>query len=181
VKNVLVVSTEAELEELLRKVVIPGETAIVGMGSELRCDDGFGVYLARSLSNLLARYSKKECVTVVDVGTALESYLDVLNSKRVSILLDAIEAPIPPSDIALLSGNEISEHSVVLSTHTIDVSLLVGLVTSEVFVVGTRALCLDIRIGVTKPVAQAIQKTIKAIIRVLERYGCVESLFPHQP
>ncbi|MEM1622736.1 MAG: hydrogenase maturation protease [Sulfolobales archaeon] len=173
----LVVSTEAELEELLRRIIIPGETAIVGVGNELRCDDGFGVYLAKSLSNLLARYSKKECVTVVDANTALESYLDVLNSKKISVLLDVIEAPIPPSGIALLGGNEISGYRAILSTHTIDVGMLVGLVTSEILVVGTRPMCLDIRMGVSKPVAQAIQKTIRAIIRVLEGYGCVET--PH--
>ncbi|MEM2007019.1 MAG: hydrogenase maturation protease [Sulfolobales archaeon] len=173
----LVVSTEAELEEFLRNVIIPGDTVIVGIGSELRCDDGFGVYLARSLSNLLEKYSKRECVTVVDAGTVLESYLDILNSNKVSILLDAIEAPIPPSEIALLSGNEISDHRVVLSTHTIDVSLLLNLVTSEIFVVGTRPQCLDIRLGVTKPVAQAIQRTIKAVISVLENLGCIETPF----
>lgn len=170
----LVISTEAELEELLKKIVIPRETIVVGIGNELRCDDGFGTYLARSLSNILARYSKKECIEVLDAGTALESYLDLLNSKKVVILLDAIEVSVPPSEVIVLNRDEIPDYRTTLSTHTIGIDVLLNLVDSEVYVVGTRPVCLDIRLGITEAVARAIRKVIKAVISVLGSYHCLE-------
>lgn len=172
----LIVSTEAELEELLRKIVVPRETIVVGVGNELRCDDGFGTYLARSLSNLLSRYSKRECIEVVDAGTAPESYLDVLNSKRVVVLLDAVEVSIPPSEVIILNRDEIPNYRTALSTHTIGIDVLLDLIDSEVYIVGTRPLCLDIRLGVTEAVARAIRKVIKAAIGVLDSYGCLETV-----
>lgn len=172
----MVVSTEAELEELLKKILIPRQTIVVGVGNELRCDDGFGTYLARSLSNILARYSREECVEVVDAGTAPESYLGVLNSKRVVVFLDAIEASAPPSEVIVLDKGEIPHYRTTLSTHSIGIDVLLSLLNSEVYVVGARPLCLDIRLGVTGAVARAMGKVIKAVIKVLGDYGCLETV-----
>ncbi|MDW8010772.1 MAG: hydrogenase maturation protease [Sulfolobales archaeon] len=164
--------SEEELREFLGKVVIPGSTAVVGIGNELRCDDGFGVYLARSLSNLLARYSRRTCVVVVDAGTSLESYLDILNTAKVSIILDTVEAPVPASEIVVLDRHDIPKYSTTLSTHTMGMDLVLSLVESSIYVIGTRPVCLDVKIGVTKPVARAIQKIVKAFIYVLKHMEC---------
>lgn len=171
----IVVSTESELEAYLKEIIIPGETVVAGLGNELRCDDGFGVYVTRSLSNFLARYSKRECLTIIDVGTSLESYIDVLNTRRVCIVLDVIEVPTSYSDVVLLKRDEIPSYRMPLSTHTIHIDSLLGLVGSEIYVIGTRPVCLDIKLGVTRPVAQAIQKVVKAVIGVLRGYDCLET------
>ncbi len=171
----IVSSSEEDLRKLLEKIVIPGEAVVVGVGSELRCDDGFGVYLARSLGNLLARYSRRECLVVVDAGTALESYVDVLNSRRISIVLDAVEAPVSPSDVVLLHRNEIPVYRGILSTHAIGIDALLNLVKSEVYVIGTRPTCLDVRLGVSESVARAVQKVLRAFVGVLVGYECLEA------
>lgn len=170
------VSNEAELETLLRRIIVPGETVVVGVGSELRCDDGFGPYIARSLLNFLARYSRRECVVVVDAGTALESYVDILNTKKTAVILDAVEASVPYSEIVLLDRDDVPKYSATLSTHTIGFDVLLTLVKSDIYIVGTRPQCLDFRLGVTKPVARAIQAVIKAFIGVLREHRCLENL-----
>ncbi len=174
-REVMVLSSAEELAKLLKEIVVPGETVVVGVGSELRCDDGFGVYLARSLGSLLARYSTRECLVVVEAGTALESYLDVLNSKRISILLDAVEAPLPPSDIAVLYRGEIPAYREVLTTHTIGIDALLNFIESDVYVVGTRPMRLDVGLGVSEPVARAIRKVLRAFLEVLDSHGCMEA------
>lgn len=170
------VSKEAELETLLKQIFVPGDTVVMGVGSELRCDDGFGSYVARSLLNLLARYSRRECVVIVDAGTAPESYIDVLNTKKTAIILDAVEVSAPYSEIILLDRDEVPKYTTTLSTHTIGFDVLLTLVKSGTYIIGTRPLCLDFKLGVTKPVARAIQVVIKAFIGVLREYCCLENL-----
>ncbi|MCX8184418.1 MAG: hydrogenase maturation protease [Sulfolobales archaeon] len=170
----VVIVSEEELKLFLERVLIPGESVVVGIGNELRCDDGFGVYLARSLSNLSAKYSKRKCLLVIEAGTAVESYLDILSTAKISLILDVVEAPIPLSEIVVLSRSDIPKYPTSLSTHTIGIDTLLSLVKSDIYVIGTRPICLDVRLGVTKYVAEAIRKIVKAFIYVLERRGCIK-------
>jgi hydrogenase 3 maturation protease len=163
----LLLESDEQIKEFLEKVVTRSGVLVVGAGNELRCDDGFGVYVARALQNLLTRYSGRRSLAVIDAGTALESYLDLMSSSEVMILLDVVEAPAPFSKVILLQKHEIPSYSDALSTHSIGLGTLLNLISGDVYVIGTRPACLDFKVGVSSPVAEVIQALIRVFIDVL--------------
>ncbi len=168
---VLILEDENEVKKFLETIVTRGRVLVVGVGNELRCDDGFGVYIARALENILARYSKGDYLTVVDAGTSLESYLDLMINSEVTILLDVIEAPVPYSKVVVLQKHEIPVYGGSLSTHSIELGTLLDLVSGDVYVVGTRPTCLDFNVGVSNSIAGVIRVIIKAFLDVLIDHG----------
>jgi len=172
----IVLQGSRDLSRFLESVIAPGETVVVGLGSELRCDDGFGSYVTVALSNIVSRYSQRSCVEVVNAGTAPEAYLDVLSSKRVLILVDAVLAQPEPPSLVVLRRDEIPSQGVSLSTHSLDLKLLLDLIGAEVYLVGTRPLCLELSLGVTEPVARAIKELIKAFLEALKNLNCIKTV-----
>lgn len=170
----LLLENENEIKKFLETIVTQDKVLIVGVGNELRCDDGFGVYVARALENILAKYSKEDHLTVVDAGTSLESYLDLMNSSKVTIILDVIEAPAPYSKVIVLQKHEIPDHGSSLSTHSIELGVLLGLVRGDVYVVGTRPVCLSYNVGVSSSIAEVIRIIIKAFLEVLIDHGYLD-------
>jgi len=162
------------LSKFLESVIAPGETVVVGLGSELRCDDGFGSYVASALSNIVSRYSQRECVEVVNAGTAPEAYLGILSSRRVVILVDAVLAQPNPPSLVVLRRDEIPSQGTSLSTHSLDLKLLLDLIEGEVYLVGTRPQCLELGLGVTEPVARAIKEVLKAFLEALKKLQCIK-------
>jgi hydrogenase maturation protease len=171
---VIVFRDSRELSRFLGSVIAPGETVVVGLGSELRCDDGFGVYVASALSNVVSRYSRRNCVEVVNAGTAPEAYLDTLSSRRVVVLVDAVLAQPEPPAIVVLRKEEVPPQGISLSTHSLDLRLLLDLVGGEVYLVGTRPQCLELNLGVTKPVARAIREVVVAFLEALKSLRCIK-------
>jgi len=170
----MVFQDSRDLSEFLESVIVPGETLVVGLGSELRCDDGFGSYVAVALSNIVSRYSQRECVEVVNAGTAPEAFLGILSSKRVVILVDAVLAQPNSPYLVVLRRDEITPQGTNLSTHSLDLKLLLDLIEGEVYLVGTRPYCLELSLGVTEPVARAIKEVLKAFLEALKKLQCIK-------
>ncbi|MCC6047863.1 MAG: hydrogenase maturation protease [Desulfurococcaceae archaeon] len=170
----IVLQDSRELSRFLESIIVPGETVVVGLGNELRCDDGFGVYVALALSNVVSRYSKRRCVEVVNAGTAPEAYLDTLSSRRVVVLVDAVLAQPEPPTIVVLRKEEVPPQGISLSTHSLDLRLLLDLVEGEVYLVGTRPRCLELNLGVTESVARAIKEVVGAFLEALKSLRCIK-------
>lgn len=173
-QEVLVLDSPEELKTFLSRVIVPGRTAVIGVGNELRCDDGFGSYIAKSLANILVEYSRRKCLVVVDAGTGLEAYIDLLEAGDVILILDAIEAPVAESKIVVIDRNEIPEYSALLSTHNIGFDVLMRFIRGDLYVVGTRPFCLDLKLGVSRSVSHVIQVIIKTLVEVLRDYECIK-------
>jgi len=173
---VIVFQGSEDLSRFLESAIAPGETVVVGLGSELRCDDGFGSYVAVALSNIVSRYSQRDCVEVVNAGTAPEAYLGVLSNKRVVILVDAVLVQLEPPSLVVLRKEEIPPQGTSLSTHSLDLKLLLDLIGGEVYLVGTRPQCLELSLGVTEPVARAIREVIKAFLEALKNLHCIKTV-----
>jgi len=94
---------------------------ILGIGNEMRGDDGLGSVLAQELSNLEDRH-----ITIFDGKTVPENFTGAIKRETPShiIILDAVEMGEPPGHVKLVFKEEIANYSI--STHAMPLSFLIN-------------------------------------------------------
>jgi hydrogenase 3 maturation protease len=114
---------------------VRGRVVILGVGNELRGDDGFGPYLAGSLKGRVN-------AAVFNCGTSLENYYNPIVKERpdVIILLDIVNFGGPYGEIAVFEKDDILK--VGFSTHNISpkvfMEFLEGAHRADIIMVGVR-------------------------------------------
>jgi len=79
-------------------------TLIVGIGSTIRGDDGVGVHAVRRLQE----HRLPEEVTVLELGTAGLTLLDLVAGYDRLIVFDAMVSGAPPGTVRVLTGDEVA-------------------------------------------------------------------------
>ena len=104
---------------------VKGKVVIVGIGNELRGDDGFGPYLAEGLRGRVG-------AKVINSGVSLENYYNPIVKERpdVIILLDSIDFNGPIGEIAVFEKGDILK--VGLSTHTMSPRFFIEYMESSI-------------------------------------------------
>lgn len=94
---------------------------ILGIGNEMRGDDGLGSVLAQELSNL-----EDKNITIFDGKTVPENFTGAIKRETPShiIILDAVEMGEPPGHVKLVFKEEIANYSI--STHAMPLSFLIN-------------------------------------------------------
>jgi hydrogenase 3 maturation protease len=102
-----------------------GRVVIVGIGNELRGDDGFGPYVIESLQG-------KINAKLLNCGTALENYYNPIVKERPDaiILLDAVNFNGPYGEIGFFKKDDILK--VGFSTHNISPKVFIELLESSI-------------------------------------------------
>lgn len=154
-----------EAGRLLAKYVV-SDWLVVGVGSELRCDDGFGPYLARIVRAVAGLLSIK--ASIVDAGNAPELYTDVMREHGRVLLLDAVEVSrnYGPGTllVAEIEGDE-NNNSLIVSTHSINLPVIMRVSSlSKVVVLGVVPGCLSYRIGLSREVASSLRGVVFAFL-----------------
>mgnify|MGYP000282912970 CR=1 FL=1 len=166
------------LKEHLRRTPI----VILGVGNELRRDDGFGTYLARSLARYASEFMKLKNAYIVDAGNAPELYTDLLRKARNGsiLLIDAIlVGDRRPGDIVAFNisqgGNDNSQSIQFITTHALDLRIMMKAAGVEnVLVIGVIPYSTDFGLGLTEPVARAFRLLFRAFIRFLSESTLTE-------
>jgi len=138
------------------------KTVIVGMGNDMRGDDGFGPIVARRLQGRLR-------ADVIDAGTAPENYLGRIAAlePETVLIVDAVDFDGQPGDIVLLEPNELVTTS--FSTHMPSLALLESYLSAEQDVC---VLVLAAQPSTTEPGATLSDEMVRAIertVRLLEK------------
>jgi len=163
-----------EVLELLVRYLRKAPIVVLGIGNELRRDDGFGSYLARSLSKYVSRYMKLKDVHIIDAGNAPELYTDVLRkaSNGSVIFIDSIwSGGRRPGDIVAfvitLNEGDLPQQKVhFVTTHTLDIKMVLRAAgIPEALTLGVVPSSIDFGIGLTKPVAEAFTLLFTAFTR----------------
>jgi len=167
-----------EVFELLVKYLHKVPIAVLGIGNELRRDDGFGSYLARSLAKYVSKYMGIRDIYIIDAGNAPELYTDVLRkaSNGSIVLIDAVwlEGGDPGDVIAFIVSQEKSSgmsSSIIqgvqfVTTHTLDIKIVLRAAgIEEALTLGVVPYSIEFGVGLTKPVARAFRLLFKAFIR----------------
>jgi hydrogenase maturation protease len=152
-------------------------TLVLGLGNPLLGDEGVGL---RALQALSSAADLPPSVELVDGGTAGLSLVPRLRSAARVLVLDAISAGRPPGTVLRLDGAELgregfgktSPHEIGLPDILSASRLLGG--PEEVVVLGIEPDSLDLGVGLSAPVENAIGALVSAALRQLREWEELE-------
>lgn len=114
---------------------VKGRVAILGIGNELRGDDGFGPYLVESIKG-------KVDAALFNCGTVLENYYNPIVKAKpdVIILLDIVNFEGPYGEIGIFEKDDILK--VGFSTHNISpkvfLEMLTNTIAADIIMIGVK-------------------------------------------
>jgi hydrogenase maturation protease len=147
-----------------------GRVGVMGLGNVDHSDDGFGVYLAESMTTRLTRSGKVSLArNVISAGTMPERYISYVTAKGFDhlVFLDAVEFGGEPGSVLLLKAEETAARFPQISTHKMSIGLLAHLINE-----GNRmkVWLLGVQPGSLKPgqgLSPAVQKTMEILDKML--------------
>jgi hydrogenase 3 maturation protease len=135
-----------ELKKLLK-----GNVVILGVGNELRGDDGVGVYIARKL--------KKK--NVINAGVAPENFVGKIRKMkpRRIVIFDALDFGGEPGEVKIIDAKK--TEGLKISTHSLPLSFFCQLFEKkEIYLVGIQPKGNEFGSEMSKEVKKAANKLI---------------------
>lgn len=147
--------------EILERVLTM-RTMIIGIGNDMRADDGVGCWIARQLMG-------KTSIPVIDAGEIPESYLDKIRSYQPDcvLLIDAVDMGAEAGSIAVLDSSKLPE-VLPISTHRLSVKLLADYIAHEV---GAQVLLLGIQpktIEFGAPMSEEVREAAETVVSYID-------------
>jgi hydrogenase 3 maturation protease len=156
---------EDELRDFIRGTK---KIAILGMGNNLRSDDGLGLYIIERLSIDDPR------VMIENVGSVPEGFarnLAEFGAERV-IMIDAADMMKPPGHTELVTKDRIG--GINLSTHSMPLSFLMMYLEQETggktVLIGIQPKSIQFGEGLTPEIQAVVDTIIKTLERVVNEY-----------
>jgi len=156
-----------DLEEQLARRLQKGggaTTLIVGVGNDLKGDDGVGSYLCQQLKGKIA-------AKLIDAGTVPENYIQpiVKAGPDKLVIVDAMEFGAEPGSVRLFDAGDLN--SAVMSTHSLSPRLFVDLIRKEIDVdvcfLGVQPGQMELGEGLSPEVEAAARELAGVLSRVL--------------
>ena len=145
---------------------------VAGIGNIFLGDDGFGTEVAR---RLLAGAAGDPAVKVVDFGIrGLHLTYELLEGYDVLILVDSLERGDPPGTITVLEVDPVSDGGGIPDAHDMNPQNVLDLLADfgghvgRVLVVGCEVANVDEGIGLSPPVAAAVEEAIRVVQELIE-------------
>jgi len=150
-------------EELAVELSGAKRIVVLGVGSELRRDDGAGLEIVKRLKD-----NVPASVKLIECGTVPESFVDPVSKWKPThiLIVDSAEMGKPPGTSELIKAENISGIS--LSTHHMPLSILIKYLESTT---GAKVVLLGIQpqdITFGEGLTTIIQKTVKEIVKILK-------------
>ena len=154
---------------------------VAGIGNIFLGDDGFGSEVARRL--LAEPESLAEGVKVVDSGIrGLHLAFELLDGYDLLIIVDTVSRGDPPGTITVLEADAQSEGGGIPDAHDMDPQNVLDLLTDfggsvgRVLVVGCEAATVDEVMGLSSPVAAAVDDAIRVVRELVEEESSERSV-----
>ncbi len=158
-------SFENELRDFISGA---NKIAILGIGNDLRTDDGLGPYIIENLSIDDPR------VMIENVGSVPEGFARPLanfGAERV-IMVDAADMLKPPGHIELVTKDRIG--GINISTHSMPLSFLMMYLEQETggktILIGIQPKSIQFGEGLTPEIQEVVDTTISTLERVVKEY-----------
>lgn len=141
-----------------------GRVLIVGIGNQLRADDGFGPFLINRLQGKI----KADCL---DVGSSPENYIGKIVKLKPDVILfvDAVSIKEEPSTLRLIKAEQIPEYG--FSTHNMSPRLMIDNIKSQIktkiFMLGIEPENLEFGEPISKNVLEKLVLIENILIEIL--------------
>ena len=145
-----------------------GRVVIVGIGNDLKGDDGAGPFVCRLLTG-------KTCVDVVDTGSAPENYIQYIIRKKPTciVIVDAVDFGEEAGRIKIFKTGELN--SAAVSTHSPSPGLFIDMICAQtkadVDFVGIQPSQLHLGEGLSAEVDSACRLLAETLIGLLPAAG----------
>ncbi|MCX8160981.1 MAG: hydrogenase maturation protease [Candidatus Saccharicenans sp.] len=154
--------------ELLQKV-LAGKTCLVGIGNNLRGDDGFGPYFIEKLREK-ALLPEGRLMTVEDVP---ENYAFPISRMDVSevVFVDAVILAAPPGTVVLGPLEELEEIGQIASTHKLSLRLTARIIEEsgkKVYLLGVVPESMEFGHGLSPVVKKAAMELVSLVERLIK-------------
>jgi len=142
--------------------------AILGIGSDLRADDGAGMLAAEEIKRFLAKNKRHILAKVFLGGTAPENLTGEIKRFKPThiIMIDSVDFSKRPGTIVTLKPADVGE-GVSFSTHKMPARILVDYLRSSfectVFIVGIQSKLLDFG----KPMSKSVLRAAKEVAKII--------------
>jgi len=155
-------------DELRNFIQGANKIAILGIGNDLRSDDGLGPYIIEKLS------IKDPRVMIENVGSVPEGFarnLAEFGAERV-IMIDAADMMRPPGHIELVTKDRIG--GINISTHSMPLSFLMMYLEQETggktILIGIQPKSIQFGEGLTPEIQEVVDTTINTLERIVKEY-----------
>lgn len=142
--------------------------AILGIGNEIKGDDGLGPSIAKKLSKL---FQDNENIVVYDGGTVPENYTGSIRKVNPThiILVDAVEMKKKPGYIRVVQKEEIANYNI--STHAMPISFLIKFMETtiggKIILIGVQPKSMELDEGISKEVETSINTVVNALFKLI--------------
>jgi hydrogenase 3 maturation protease len=148
----------------LGQVNQPPRVAVLGVGNELRGDDGAGIIVVRALQSLVSSHSR---LLVIDTGPIPENFTGQLRRFKPDLVLivDAAQLGKPAGTVRCVGWQSTSGFSA--STHSLPIHVLAGYLNAEL---GCEVLLLGIQpahIGTGARLSVTVEQTVERLVIAL--------------
>ena len=156
---------KAELKNRLKEAT---RIAVLGVGSELRGDDGAGIKVAQELKESFKEHSGHSAVEVFLGGTAPENLTGAIKRFNPShlIIIDSADFRSRPGGMKILEPEDIGGLS--FSTHRMPIKMLAEYlcqsINCQVIIIGLKPRSIDFGKSLSKEVARSV-KVLSTIIQ----------------
>lgn len=160
------------IKELKNRLSTAKRVVVLGIGSELKMDDGAGKYIADLIRSGLKKrkYSSKVCV--IFGSTAPESMTGVIIKHKPDhlIMIDAADVGKKPGSVALINPQDII--GVSFSTHMLPLEIMVEYLVQScgtaVTILGIQPKNIDYGSGLTPPMKKAVKELSTAVLNSIK-------------
>ncbi len=139
-----------------------GKTVFVGIGNNLRGDDGIGPLIIERLRQLMSR-------PCIDAGSVPENSFGPIAKENPDtvVIIDAVQLFLKPGAYRLLSAEEVLETG--FSTHTLSPSVFMQYLkeatNAEVYLLGIQPMSTELGSGVSAQLEESVNKIITLIVQ----------------
>lgn len=162
--------TDQKLQRDLERFIVDArKIAVLGVGNDLRTDDGLGLVIVNGLKHL-----EGPNLLIENVGSVPEAFASNLadfGAERV-IMVDAADMLKPPGHIELVTKDRIG--GITLSTHRMPLSLLMQYLEdrtgAQSIVLGVQPQSVEFGEGLTGEIQAVVEKIISTLETMLKQH-----------
>ncbi len=156
-------------QELARRLA--GNVAVMGIGNTMRCDDGFGVLLTRSLQRAglpgTLRLFVCEMTPENFVGPVTKSEPDTI------LMIDTAELGEPPGTVRLLNAEDVADSG--MTTHNLSLRLLANMLESATSACVHLLAVQPKTVGFGEEISPEVSQTLDYLTELFQRVSARES------
>ncbi|MDQ6783881.1 MAG: hydrogenase maturation protease [Actinomycetota bacterium] len=149
------------------------DVLVAGIGNIFLGDDGFGVEVA----NRLKARPSREGVRVVEYGIrGLHLAYELLDGYDTLVLIDAVSIGEPPGTVAVVEPDRSATAAPALDAHSMNPEAVLGMLDTlggqvrRVLVVGCQPAVISETMGLSSPVANAVEEAVGVVEGLLEEF-----------